>query len=196
MACAMWWWLVGWLPTRVCAPVWPRCAKQKAWASEDECELARRLLRLEYSLKGQFWREQAKKRWHEYSAAELIELHNEFFGAVVGKVEIVEFEDVRGMLRKVHGANGAALTEGQVQATFAAWAMIKAYGFVEAKATIPRATFYRHQKNLFAAGLTFADFNQGNVSALKRRSINLKNYVSGWVDMAIGIPVERELLCA
>jgi hypothetical protein len=74
--------------------------KNEAQATLEEMQLAQRLLRLELSLKGQYWRERSKKPWYEHTEADLDALHEKWFSQVVGKIEVTEMDDLKTAFRE------------------------------------------------------------------------------------------------
>lgn len=157
--------------------------KGTAEVSPDELLLAQRLLRLELSLRSQFWRQQVEKPWHEFSEVELDQLHEGYFSALVGGVEVVEMSDVKR--RCVETAIDIGRTEGQGNAAFAYWCLIRAEGFERARELTSKATHYRHVKLLRAAGLSWADFQAGRVVQLRRTPLVLAQPVRSFSDMRL-----------
>jgi len=152
--------------------------RNQASAQEHEFLLADRLLRLELSLKSQYWRERSLKAWHQYTQTELEQIHSEYFAQFVGKIEVIEMDNLQDQFRK------AAKTSGQGMAAYRTWSLIKSIGMHEARDSMPRATYYRHMKIMKAVGLTWADFQAGNVVPLRRRTIELGKPVQSWQEMA------------
>lgn len=149
--------------------------------NDDDIALASRLLRLELSLRSQFWREQATKPWWQYEERELDELHEQYFSQLVGNVEVTEMCDVQ--LRCVEAARSLGRKDGQGKAAFAYWCLIKAEGFERARELTPRPTHYRHMKVLRTAGLSWADFQAGRVVQLRRTPLVLAQPVRSWDDL-------------
>jgi len=152
--------------------------KRQVEVTPEEIGLADRLLRLELSLKSQFWRERSGRAWYEYSEDELEAIHTEFFGRLIGKVEVVEMDSLLERFDRV------APTKGQALAAYRTWSLIRVVGVREAEASMPRATWFRHRKVMFAAGLTFADLHAGNVVPFRRRIIELGKPVRSWAEVA------------
>lgn len=151
--------------------------KNQCQVTEEEIILADRLLRLELSLKNHFWREQSTKPWHAYTENDLNEIHNKFFSQLIGKIEVVEMDSILNVFEKV------APTKGQALAAFRTWSLIKAVGSLETQASMPRATWMRHRKVMFDAGLTWADLHAQNIVPLRRRTIELGQPVQSWSDL-------------
>lgn len=142
-----------------------------------ELDLADRLLRLELSLKSQYWRERSEKKWHEFTEGCLDELHQIYFRGLIGTMEVVEMDSLRERIIK------ASSTEGGGLAAYNCWALIKTVGREEARASMSKAGWYRHLKILKIAGLTDADFQAQNIVPFRRRTIELGDPVRSWSDM-------------
>lgn len=151
--------------------------KKLAEVEPWEINLADNLLRLELSLKSQYWRERAEKKWHEYTEDLLDDLHEIYFKGLIGTMEVVEMDSLRQRIIE------AAPTEGQGLAAYATWALIKTVGREETKASMPGRSFRRHLKILKIAGLTDADFQAQNIVPFRRRVIELGQPVRSWADM-------------
>jgi II/X family phage/plasmid replication protein len=146
--------------------------------SDEEIAIANRFLRLELSLRSQYWREHAKKRWLEHSEGDLDELHASYFGALVGNVEVTEMSDVKA--RCIEAAIERGLSEGQGKAAFGYWCLIRAEGFERARELTSKSTHYRHVSVLRAAGFSWADFQAGRVVPLRRTPLVLARPVRSW----------------
>lgn len=151
--------------------------------TDEEIEKANRFLRLELSLRSQFWREHAVKRWIDHSEADLDGLHEKYFAQLVGGLEVTEMSDVQK--RCVDAAVELGRTEGQGRAAFAYWCLIKAEGFERARELTPRSTHHRHVKVLRAAGLSWADFQAGRVVPLRRTPLVLAQPVRSWAEVRL-----------
>lgn len=157
--------------------------KNESQATHEELELADRLLRLELTLANQFWRERSAKPWFDYESHELEQLHNHYFGQVIGKMEITEMEDIRTPL--IEAANRLGYSDGLGMAAYRTWCLIKSMGLREAEDTLSRATFFRHKSILIEAGFTYADFHAQNIIPFRRRTIELGAPVLSWDDMRL-----------
>lgn len=149
--------------------------------SESEVKAAERLLRLELSLKSQWWRERAEKKWWEYSEEELEQEHEKYFGPLVGGTEVIEMGSVRQKV--IEAALALGSTEGQARAAYLYWLTIQQVGFETARAETNKRTHYRHVKLLRAAGLSFSDFQARRVVALRRRPLVLAQPVRSWHEL-------------
>lgn len=143
----------------------------------QDVALCDRLLRLEMSHRSQWFRERAGKAWHEFDETDLDRLHSEYFGQVIGKIEVTEMDSLLERFEQV------AATKGQALAAYRTWALVKSIGVREAQASMPKRTFYHHKRIMFDAGLTWADFHAGNVVPLKRRTIELGEPVRSWEEL-------------
>lgn len=151
--------------------------KRQADATPEEVALSERLLRLELALRGQFWRERAPKPWYEWSADELEAVHADYFGAMVGSIEVVEMNGLIRELEKV------ALTKGAAQSAYNTWLAIRAEGLENVRGRMSTRTFQRHKRLLFDAGLTWGDLQASNVIPLRRRTIELGAAVESWAEL-------------
>jgi hypothetical protein len=139
----------------------------RAYSDEELYALAR-VLRLELSLKAQWWRERAPCPWHEMSEAALTAQWAEYFGRMVGAVEMTDENEMLTRVLEV------APTEGQGRAAYAMWCMIKAQGWQWTRDNTSRPTYYRNAAILRAAGLGDSDLSSGQVIPLRRRALVLE----------------------
>lgn len=149
--------------------------------NEEELALSHRLLRLELSLRSQFWREHSLKVWHEYSEEDFDSLHERYFAALVGDVETTDMSDVEKLCREAAVKLGR--TEGQGKSAFAYWCLIQAEGLHRARELTARSTHCRHLSVLRSAGLSWADFQARRVIPLRRQRLVLGNPVRSWDDL-------------
>jgi len=151
--------------------------KELCTVNDEELRLSDRLLRLEMSLRAQWFRERAGKRWDQFTEQELDRLHEDYFGKLIGTIEVTKMDDLLQRLEKV------APTHGQALSAFRTWSLIKSIGVEETKASMPKATWYRHRAALFAAGLSWSDFRAGNVVQLRRVPLVLDQPVRSWEEL-------------
>lgn len=144
---------------------------------DQQLSMADRVLRLEMSLRSQFWRERAGKPWHQFSESELEALHEDYFGKLIGTVEVKEMDNLLQRFEEV------AATPGQALSAYRTWSLIRSIGVREAQVSMPRATWYRHKKIMFDAGLAWSDLRAGNVIPLRRRPLVLGEPVRCWEDL-------------
>ena len=143
----------------------------------DQLSLVDRLLRLEMSLKGQFWRERAARRWYEWTSEQLYELFEGYFGQFIGKVEIVEMDKLLDELMKV------APTPGLAKAAYRTWALIQSHGLEETRDLMTTPTWQRHKRLLQQCGVSWADFHHRALVPFRRKTIVLSDPVRSWEDL-------------
>lgn len=159
-----------------------QCRKNLAEASDEEQSLAARLLRLELSLKHKWLREDCKKAWHELTESDLDELHNDYFGTLIGNVEVIEMD--RPIIERfIEAAKLSGRTEGRGKAAFGTWCRIKAEGLRNVQESMPKGTWWEHKRIMFDAGLTWADLQASNVVPFRRRTIELGQPVRSWDEL-------------
>ena len=141
----------------------------------DEIEQASLLLRLELSLKAQWWRERSGRPWHEITPEQLKTGWRAYFERMMGDVEVTEM-NIEQRVQAV------APTQGQAKAAIGCWALIKAYGWEKAREMSSARTWYRNLKVLRAAGLSDADLSAGNVVAIRRPLIQCQ-LVDSWDEL-------------
>lgn len=151
--------------------------RNQATALEHEVLLADRLLRFELSLKSQYWRERSEKKWYQFTETELEHIHDQYFSQFIGNIEVVEMDNLQKQFECV------ASTPGQGLAAYRTWSLIRAIGVSETRASMQRATWYKHLAIMRAVGLTWADLQAQNVVPLRRRTIELGRPVRSWADM-------------
>lgn len=149
--------------------------------SDEEIAAASRLLRLELSLRSQWWRERAGRKWWEFSEQDLEQEHEKYFAPLIGGAEVIDMENVRQKV--IQAAERLGRTEGQGRAAYLYWLTIQQVGFETARAETNRATHYRHVKVLRAAGLSFSDFQARRVVALRKRPLVLAQPVRSWSEL-------------
>lgn len=148
----------------------------KAEATPWQIEQAGRLLRLELSLRSEWWRKDGRK-WWQMSEADYDKEHENFFSRVIGKVEVAEMENIMQECERVAGSVGRG------RAAYRTWMLVRQIGVENARAMMNRTTWYHHKKILFKAGLTFADLHAGNIVPLRRRTLVLDQPVRSWDEM-------------
>lgn len=153
--------------------------KGKTTATAEQIELADRLLRLELTLGGRYWRRFEEKglRWQDLSEADLNAQHLDYFGRFFGSVEVADMGTLLNELEKV------CPSEGQALAAHRTWALIKAVGMENAKASMPKRTWYLHQKYLRAAGVSDADLSHGRIVEFRRHVVLLNTPVASWDEL-------------
>lgn len=154
--------------------------KGQAIATLDELVFADRLLRLELSLRNQFWRSEATKPWREHSESDFDRLHAAYFEPLAGSVELTEMNKLLDVCIKT--AVELDRSEAQGKAAYRYWLLIKDVGLQEAKALTPKSSHYYHMKVLRAAGLGYADFHARNVTTIRSKPISLETPTRSWAE--------------
>lgn len=147
--------------------------------AEDQLSLLDCLLRLELSLKSQFWRERSPFPWYAYTPALLRELHAAYFEQMIGDVEVpVSHLEFLQSLERVAGSPGKA------RAALATWQTIKVLGYETTRCSMPARTWYRHLAALRAVGLGDGDLATGSVLPFRRRKLLvLDSPVTSWDEL-------------
>jgi len=153
----------------------------RAFLDAQELILCQALLRLEMKLARHFWKRQAKKAWYLYTENELDLEHDRYFGKLVGDVEVTENMDMQD--RMIKAALELGFKEGQGKQAAMSWAVIRSEGYQYWRDHCASRTYYRHQKIMRQAGLSFGDFAARNVIPIRRRRIVLSNPVRCWADL-------------
>lgn len=157
--------------------------KQGLEISERDLEAAAKLLRLELSLRSQWFRERAGKPWHYYTAHELEQQHEAYFAPLIGRAEVTEMDTIREQV--IRAAVELGYSEGSGKAAYLYWLTIQQVGFETARAETNRRTHYRHVRALRGAGLSFSDFQARRVVPLRRRSLVLAQPVRSWEELRL-----------
>ena len=143
----------------------------------DQLSLVDRLLRLEMRLGAQFWRERAGRLWYEWSSEQLYEQFMVYFGQFIGKVEIVEVDNLLDELMK------AAPTPGLAKAAYRTWSLIQSHGVEKARELTTKATWHRHKRLLQDCGVSWADFHHRALVPFRHKTIVLSDPVRSWKDL-------------
>lgn len=152
--------------------------------SEQDLQLADRLLRLELML-GSMWFRRLKKDWHALTEQDLIDQHTSFFSSLIGSGDIGVY-DMGTLLERLEKV---APSKGRAQAAHHTWALIKVLGFTQVKSSMNQQTFRNHMVMLRAAGLNDADLCSGGETALilefKRKNLVLGKPVLSWAEFRL-----------
>jgi len=150
--------------------------------SDELIGMADRLLRLEHTRAARFFRELRKcgENWFDLTAEKLSGYFMEFFGRVVGGVEVRDMAR-NELVKRIQDAN--VITEGRATAAFSTYRNIRADGFEVTRDYMAKATWFLHLKYLRVAGISDADLQQGNVVQFKPVRIILAQPVSCWDDI-------------
>lgn len=156
---------------------------RKGTVSLSEADLCRadRLLRLELSLRSQWWRERSEKKWWEYTESELDVVHAEYFVPLIGEVKVTHMSDEKTMIEAAGKRLGRS--DGQVRAAVGFWALIQSHGHSAAREMCAKTTYYRHMQILREAGLSWADIQARRVVPLRREPLVLSQPVRSWDEL-------------
>lgn len=145
--------------------------------SPEELEAADRLLRLELRLGAQFWRERSGVSWWAADADYLVGIWEEYFGRMLGEVEVFDVEELKERVLKT------APTEGQGRSAYGTWLMIDSQGWERARSAHSSRTWYRNLKILRESGLGDADLAAGQVVPLRRPKLLECRLVNSWDEL-------------
>ena len=139
---------------------------------------ADRLLRLELSLKNEYFRrvDQDDRDWYGLTPEDLRAEWERYFLRMIGDTEMTNDNAVYKRLHEV------AETEGRARAAYACWLLIQKEGWERAKAFHATSTWTRHMRVLRDAGLSDADISAGQVVPLRRRILEATP-VNTWDDL-------------
>jgi len=156
----------------------------KSDISPEQLDLSDRLLRLEHSRCARWFRrfEQAGGKWLSLTVEALQHLYNEFFGPLVGGLEVKDMGR-SSIVNQIE--DQAKVSHQQALQAFATYRNIKADGFEETKASMSRSTWFRHIRYLRAAGFSDAQLCAGNVLPFQAVRIVLAKPVSSWADIRL-----------
>lgn len=155
--------------------------KGKLVLEAEKVEAAQGLLRLELSLRRHWLQRICKKPWYSLTATDLAAEHEAYFEKLIGNCEVSEMSNLQAAL--IEAAKKVGYSEGCGRAAFGSWQWVRASGYADWREGMPRSTFYRHRKIMFAAGLSFADMTAGNVVAIRKRRVVLNQPVRSWAEL-------------
>jgi II/X family phage/plasmid replication protein len=149
--------------------------RKGALHSDQRIQLADRLLRLELKLGNKWF---SRKRQEEVNILEYDYQaeFNDYFSKLIGTLEVKEM-NLKEKLVEV------SPTEGQALAAYRTWALIQSIGHMEARESMPKATWYRHAKMLRDAGIGWGDMAAGKVLPFKTRQLVLDKPVTSWDEL-------------
>ena len=139
----------------------------------SELLAAEKILRLELSLKSQYFRERLDKQWHQLTASDLKSEWNDYFLRMIGEAEIMNDDDLKTRIFQV------ASTEGRARAAYGCWLHIQHEGWERARECYPRSSWYKMLKILRSAGLSDSDLSAGRVVELRRKVLEART-VNDW----------------
>lgn len=154
---------------------------KKAVYTEEQLDIADRLLRSEYTLaRHKIRRLLADKgiSWHQLTPQKLLALHDDYFKDYMSQIEVTDMGNILARLRCV------TPTEGQADSAYDCYTRIRMIGFSQAKASFTKTTWHRHIKNLKLAGLSRADLQPINIIPLRKRAIEVSQPLRHWDDVA------------
>lgn len=141
-----------------------------------DIESANRLLRLELSLRREFW---ARNDWQQANPDFLRAQWRDYFDRMIGAADMTT-ADLRE--RVIDTALHTGRTENQGKAAYACWCVIQSQGWEAARDMYSKTTWYRHLQILRRAGLGDSDIAAGNVVPLRRRVLDAQ-LVTCWSDL-------------
>lgn len=152
----------------------------EAELSPNRLDLSDRLLRCELKLGGQYWRERAIKKWHEYTPNDLNQIHHEYFKPLLGNMRVKDMNE-KTLYEEVLKA---ASSKGRGQGAWKTYLMIKSDGMRQARDKTSKGSWYNHLKILHSAGFSLAQLQSPTVVPLVRhRVIELGNPVRSWEEL-------------
>lgn len=157
--------------------------KSKLETLPENHELLNQLIRLEHTRGSQWFRDQEHNghRWQDLDPASLIKLHTEFFGPLVGHgIEVKNMERTQ-IVAAIMTANQC--TENQALAAFNTYRNIRIDGYTTIKDGMSRATFYRHQKMLRAAGISDSHLHTASIIPFPQVRFDLARPVANWEEI-------------
>jgi II/X family phage/plasmid replication protein len=149
---------------------------------DEVIEMADRLLRLEHTRGARWFRELRKlgKDWFSLTQSELEKLYLDFFGRIVGGLEVTDMKK-RELVDLIKEANG--ISEGRAMAAFTTYRNIRQDGFETTRGYMARSTWHLHLKHLRAAGISDAELQMGNIVQFRPVHIILAKPVACWQDI-------------
>lgn len=157
--------------------------KNKLGELPENAHLLNQVIRLEHTRGAKWFRrlEEKSQRWQDLTQQDLIELHTEFFTPLVGVGIEVKNMEREHIIKAIMTANQC--TEQQARAAFNTYRSIRDDGYLTIKESMARATFFRHQKMLRAAGFKDAHLHTASVIPFPRVRFELARPVGSWDDI-------------
>lgn len=139
-----------------------------------DIDSANRLLRLELSLRREFW---ARNDWRNASPDFLLSQWRTYFDRMIGDADMTTSDLKERVI-------SAALTfkdgtEAKGKAAYACWCVIQSQGWESARDMHSKTTWYRHLRILRRAGLGDSDLSSGKVVHLRGRVLDVQ-IVTSW----------------
>lgn len=143
---------------------------------------ADRLLRLEHTRGARWFRrfEEAGGKWLALCEKKLAALFVEFFGPLVGGLEVKDMgtENIKELI-----VQKAVVSASAAERAFSTYLNIKAYGFETTRLGMKKATWHRHLKMLRQAGFSDAQLCAGNVVPFQAVKVLLAVPVASWSEL-------------
>lgn len=157
--------------------------KNKLNTLPDEVDLLDRIIRLEHTRGGRWFRDLAEsgKSWRDLTEDQLIALHTEFFSPLVGTGIEVKNMEKQEIIKAIMVANEC--TETQAKAAFTTYRNIREDGFLATKDSMVPRTFRHHQKLLRAAGINDSHLHTASIIPFPKVRFVLARPVSCWDDI-------------
>jgi hypothetical protein len=157
--------------------------KNKLDSLPAEVELLQRVIRLEHTRGGKWFRRLKEKglRWQDLTEEALIRLHTEFFSPLVGTGIEVKNMERQEIVKAIVVANGCS--EQQALAAFNTYRNIREDGYFVIKESMARNTFYVHQRLLRAAGINDSHLHTASIIPFPKVRFVLARPVSCWDDI-------------
>jgi II/X family phage/plasmid replication protein len=141
--------------------------------SPREIAAADTMLRLELSLKREYWR---LMDWRTVDSVHLVEAWRAYFAQMIGGAHMSTDYDVENELLKV------APTPGRAKAAYQCWCVIQARGWEDARGMSSKTCWYRNLQLLRAAGLGDTDLARGRVAQTRVRILDAQ-LVGSWAEL-------------
>lgn len=154
----------------------------KAVYTESQLELSERLLRAELTLARHSIKRLKENKsidWYDLNPDKLLALHEAYFKDYFSEIEVTDMSDIKERLLK------NSPTEGQANSAYDCYFRIRTLGYDQAKDSYTKTSWYRHIKNLKAAGFKRADLVQINVIPLQKRAIHVNEPVKNWDEIRV-----------
>ena len=143
--------------------------------TQEELDLADRLLRLELKLARE-WFKTHVSHWQHITPEILSAEWDSYFKRTLGGAEIVNDHDLKTKIYTL------APTDGQGKSAYSLWLLIKNEGWEKARHATTKTTWYRNLKTLHEAGLSDADLSMGVIVPF-RKKIFTATSVNSWDEL-------------
>lgn len=160
--------------------------RKKAFCTEEQLNLADRILRLEYSIRRQRMDElnDMGLKWWMLNPEWLVKEHEKYFDKFLSNLEVTEVDEIfRKIMDSVGEGPDKIKTDAQAQQAYDCYLRCKQFGRHKAQAMYKKHSWYRQLKNLRLAGIKQIDLQLNNVVTLKARRLVLDQPVSCWADL-------------